>query len=418
MYLRRLKQALRALVATGEPRASGAAGPSGDAPTRYRPRDPEVESSQLIEAARAYVDARSGAERDWLYRKPFDPAPGNRSFYSEMYQVLNLLEAMRISHRGLVLEVGSGPGWVTEILLLLGFRVLAIEPAADMVEIARERLAAARAKHHLATGDEVTYLCAPLEAAELEDGAFDAVLFHEALHHVIDERLGLSKCFAALRPGGVLGVSEWAWRPGDAALEAQLEQEMRRFGTLESPFHPSYLDGLLADLGFTEIRRYHSINGFFPASEGGAPIERLAQGAATSTNNLTARKPGFPASPDLDAPLSATIALRSVERSAADGMLHIAARIANTSEIHWLSRPRHSGFVTIALRAKDAGNYIEAESRHLLPADLPPGAALDIDLIFRVPEELLGLPWCLELVNEGVAWFSERGFRPVPVAIP
>lgn len=409
--LQRLKRVFRTFFPRME------RGPSREDATRYRPRDPEVEASRLLAAAQAYAGARSGAEHHWLYRKPFDPSPGNASFYTEMYQVLNLLEAMRIAPGGLVLEVGCGPGWVTEILVLLGFRVVAVEPAAEMVEIARERVAAARAKHHLAAGDDVTFLCTSLETAELEAEAFDAVLFHEALHHVIDERLGLGNCFSALRPGGVLGVSEWAWRPGDGVLEAHLEAEMRRFGTLESPFYPPYLDRALAAAGFVDLRRYHAINGFFPADAGKTSIERLAQGPAASTNNLTAHKPGYPASPDLEAPLSAAITLLGVERSAESGMLRIAARIANTSPTYWLSRRRRFGYVTIALRAPDAGTFIEAESRHLLPTDLPPGAALEIDLRFRLPEALDHLPWCLELVNEGICWFSERGVLPTRVEI-
>ena len=34
---------------------------------------------------------------------------------------------------GRVLEVGSGPGWVTEMLMGLGFEVDAVEPSASMI---------------------------------------------------------------------------------------------------------------------------------------------------------------------------------------------------------------------------------------------------------------------------------------------
>lgn len=78
--LQRLKRVFRAFFIRME------RGPSREEATRYRPRDPEVEASRLLAAAQAYAGARSGAEHDWLFRKPFDPTPGNASFYTEMYQ--------------------------------------------------------------------------------------------------------------------------------------------------------------------------------------------------------------------------------------------------------------------------------------------------------------------------------------------
>jgi hypothetical protein len=63
----------------------------------------------------------SGFELDWLYRKPFDPRPGNEQFFLQMYAVMNLLRAMEVPAGGRILEIGSGPGWVTELLMLLGY---------------------------------------------------------------------------------------------------------------------------------------------------------------------------------------------------------------------------------------------------------------------------------------------------------
>ena len=62
---------------------------------------------------------------------------------------MNLLRAMGVTPGGRVVEVGSGPGWVTEILLALGYEVDAVEPSEDMIAIAKERIAHARAHYHL-----------------------------------------------------------------------------------------------------------------------------------------------------------------------------------------------------------------------------------------------------------------------------
>jgi hypothetical protein len=83
----------------------------------------------FLDAARRHVAGRDAAAVAWLYSKPYDPPPGNPAFFYESYQLLNLLQAMRLPHRGSVLEPGCGPGWISESLVLLGLEVMGIDPA-------------------------------------------------------------------------------------------------------------------------------------------------------------------------------------------------------------------------------------------------------------------------------------------------
>lgn len=249
-----------------------------------------VNQGRCIEAARAYAAPEQEARQAWFFAKPYDPAPGNPAFYYEHYQVLNLLQAMRIPHRGRVLEPGCGPGWVTEMLVLLGFDVVGLDPAEGMLEVARERVAGGIAHRRTSEPGSATFHARTIEECGLPSDHFDAVFFHEALHHVLDERRALAEVFRVLKPGGVLGVSEWAWSPGAVDLEAKLRAEMDEFGTLESPFTQAYLDHLLHVTGFVEIQHYHAINGLFPEEDGRQTLESLTDAHALSTNNLTARK--------------------------------------------------------------------------------------------------------------------------------
>ena len=73
-------------------------------------------AAAYLDAARRYASQQSGFEREWLHRKPFDPRAGNEQFYLQVYAVMNLLRVMEIAPGGRVLEVGSGPGWVSELL--------------------------------------------------------------------------------------------------------------------------------------------------------------------------------------------------------------------------------------------------------------------------------------------------------------
>lgn len=376
-----------------------------------------AEGGRFLQAARDYVANKPPAEVSWLYAKPYDRVPGNAGFFTEMYQVLNLLHAMQIRPRGRVLEVGSGPGWVTEILALLGFSVDALEPTADMIAIARRRLSCAFEHYRVSDPPPVRFHETTLEDCDLPGGRFDAVLFHEALHHVVDEDRGLAQCFRLLRNGGVLGVSEWAWEPGDRELERQLEEEIARFGTLESPFTREYLDALLDRHGFVDVRRYHSINGLFRSEDGARTLEELAQVPARASNNLTARKPGALAVTSAD-PGRRTLAEITVLAGRVSGSrLRVDVRLRNTGETVWLPGGEDPGSVNVALRSGMPGDppFLEAWPRHPLPREVAPGASLVLKLDWTLPSR--DRKWEIDLVSERHFWFSMRGTAAGTVAL-
>jgi SAM-dependent methyltransferase len=372
------------------------------------------EASRLLDAANRYADAMPAEEQWWHDRKPFDHRPGNEQYYLQLYAVMNLLRAMELPGGARILEVGSGPGWITEVLMLLGFDVDAVEPSESFVNLSRARIERARTHYRLEMSRAPRFHARTIESADmLPEEAFDGVLFHDSLHHVVDEEAALSRCFRCLRDGGVLGVSEDAWRPGDRPQESALEEEMARYGTLESPFTQTYLDALLARIGFTDIERYHSINGFFPADMGGRSLEQLAQAPATRTNNLTARKSSW-SGPTTQDPASLTRARIELLESSYDvssRRLRLRFKVMNTGETAWHHRPRLAGWVTLAVCAGDVGgaDFVEAQPRHRLTRTLRPGESLDLDLAFFLPGDHQERDWRLDLVSEGFFWFSQRG---------
>jgi 2-polyprenyl-3-methyl-5-hydroxy-6-metoxy-1,4-benzoquinol methylase len=375
-----------------------------------------------LQAAREYVSRKPAGERAWLDSKPFDTSPGNAEFFQETYSLLNLLEAMAVPHRGRILEVGSGPGWISEILMSLGYEVGGIEPSEEMIAIARQRIEAAVRHYRLAAPPPVTYHATTIEDCDLPDESFDAVLFHAALHHVIDEERTLAQCFRLLRPGGVLGVNEAAWTPGDRTLEEQLEEEMRRFGTLENPFTPEYLDWLLARHGFVDVRRYHAVNGYFPEGMGSVRLEKLPGQRARCHNNLTARRPSPYPLTTLDFHARTLAEITILDTRFENSSVRLRVRLHNRGETAWLHKAPRSGRVTIALRSGAPGSpgFREAQ-RHDLPATVPGGRSIELDLRFQLPDDAddaREAAWELDLVDEEMFWFSERGTRPAAVSIP
>ena len=104
-----------------------------------------------------------------------------------------------------VLELGCGTGALTILLAqrFPGARLTAVDGAQEMIEVAKERLAAHR-------GDrlaDVVFTSALFEELDLADGAYDLIASNMSLHHVIDKAPLYARLHAALRPGGffVLG---------------------------------------------------------------------------------------------------------------------------------------------------------------------------------------------------------------------
>lgn len=372
---------------------------------------------QFLKAAADYAQHFEAKDHDWCYGKPFDREPGNPYFLTAMPTLCGALQVMNLHLGATILEVGSGPGWLTEMLVALGYKVVALDPAAAMHTLSRRRLELAAKHWRLPLPLPVTYLAEPLEECSLPDESADAVLFYESLHHIVDEKKGLAQAYRILKPGGIFTVvGEGAWAPGWAGLEAAIEQEMAEYGTLENPFTHEYLDHLLAATGFRDQVRYHGVCGFFPVGQGGRAIAEVAQSPATSTNCLTAQKPyAVPTTADPSAKVNAALTVQSAKLSALGRLARVQFTVTNTGPSVLLSRRQgqSAGYVTISLCRRN-GEMVEA-GRVPLPRTLAPGESTAVVCSMAIPA---GLPldgWTLDLLNEGYFWFHQFGVPSVPV---
>ena len=106
------------------------------------------------------------------------------------------MERGRLSRGSRVLEVGSGTGKLTELLVAQGLLVEAVEPGPNMVAAARRRLGATAA---------VTFHVARFEDVSLPAQAFDGV-FSATAFHWIDPEVGWAKAASHLKPRGLLAL--------------------------------------------------------------------------------------------------------------------------------------------------------------------------------------------------------------------
>ena len=262
-----------------------------DGPTRYFGQT-SADVEKYKRRAELYTRLLTKQEHLGLFTKPFDRSKGHYSFFFPMFQVLNMLRVIDLDPGSRILEVGAGSGWVTELLVGLGYAVEAIEPNVEMISAAQERIGKFQDKHKFFECT-VRHHCSTLEEFDVSILPFmDAVLFFESLHHIADENFCLQKCFYSLRPGGSIGIiGESNWQPGNVEQETFLHEEIARFGTLESPFTFEYLDFALHRAGFAQVVRYHGINGFFPLSAEDTPLKDVADLSARFSNNVTAKRP-------------------------------------------------------------------------------------------------------------------------------
>ncbi len=382
--------------------------------------DNPIEYNKAIQAAKSFL-SKKGSLASWDYVKPFDARSSNPEYFKLMYDLLNILQVMSIPSQGRILEVGSGPGWITEILLMLGFQVDALEPSEDFIQIAQNR-AKSLAIHY--QNDVISNLCfhqTTLEEVEFDDESFNGILFYDVLHHVVHEEIALEKAFRFLMPGGCLGVVDPAWHPNFTDLERAMRQVTEEYGTVENPFSVEYLDHLLNELGFVDITRYVGVNGFFHADEILQPLENFASIPFERSNNLTARKPygNYPNCYDLNYKTDVKWTLISSEIDPKSCQVSLKVHLENTGQTLWNNNRKKRGYITVALRQGLPGeaNFREAHPRHLLPQVSVPGDTITLDLTFNLPLDASQENWELDLICEQFFWFSNQGISSCSISL-
>lgn len=110
-----------------------------------------------------------------------------------------------------VLDVGCGAGLLSEALALEGARVVALDLAPELLNVAR--------LHGLESGVRVDYRQQSVESLATEmPGQFDAITCMEMLEHVPDPAAIIVACARLLKPGGQLFVSTLNRTPAAFAL--------------------------------------------------------------------------------------------------------------------------------------------------------------------------------------------------------
>ena len=154
-----------------------------------------------------------------------------------------------------VLEIGAGSGQATRQMLTRGWRVVALEPGADLAQAART---------DLSDFDRVEVRTSRFEDAEVFDRSFDVITAATAWHWV-DPEVGIPKAARLLRPDGTMALwwnghvpdtPDPRWAPIRRVYE-QVAPQLARLAPL-TPDRPEYdpAGELVASGRFTNVETH------------------------------------------------------------------------------------------------------------------------------------------------------------------
>jgi SAM-dependent methyltransferase len=371
------------------------------------------------EGHRRYVERMGPVAERWLRTKPFS-APPPRELPESLHVFAHIVERLGLGFRAQVLDVGCGPGWLSEFLARCGYSVTGVDVSEDMVRIARARIAAIREPVGEGIEAEAEFHAMPVREMPWTE-RFDAAILYDAMHHFDDELATLQVIRRTLVPGGRIFIHEGVRPEAGSEGERRLIAEMEQFGTLESPFEPEYLVSVLGEAGFQQVVRFAVVDDFLDVSERERVLQRIAARLENPpTNTVIAVNPA--PLPGADAEFLAEVeALDAWRQTPDDGALALPIMVKNVGWAVWPAAAGPAfplGTVTIApyLLAGGAEEKIELP-RVALPKAIAPGESIALEV--RIPPAAVAGrdEVRIDLVREGIAWFKEYGSPQVRVPL-
>jgi len=392
----------------------------------------KLEGVDYKRAAIEYVSMLDAERRHYLFTKPFynlankPPRHAGEGMDAETFRhfcdFANIAVALALPAGSRILDVGCGSGWLSEYFARLGYIVKGIDISPELIQMSRERIA--RVPYDV---DHETTLQCSFEVHDIEhvalDDQFDGVICYDSLHHFEDERAVIANLSALTAYGGSLFILEGDCPPAGSATEDELVDVMRRYGTLESPFSRDYLRALLDEHGFAVVGDYVSVNGLFERDSLAGDRLRVNP---PDVNYLLCKKvvaeqgAGAASVPDSRQPgiLRARFEVLSApaEQVAPGELLSIPISIENCGDTLWLTgQSVRAGIVMPAVRVFDrVGSLVtEFHGEPLLPHPVVPGETVRIKIEYKAPQRSGSYRLKLDLVDQQVCWFEERGSEPL-----
>jgi len=319
-----------------------------------------------------------------------------------------------------VLDLGAGPGFSSEILARLGYDVVALDP--DFTSLRQNRKRASYDINRIEGTIKPAQGVA--EALPFIDASFDGVIGMNVMHHVAHLDEAISELARILRPGCRAVFVE----PGTDHLgEPETQRALREYGEDDRSFDvveflssakrrgfehamlSATLQSALRLLPVEEIDLY--LSGRHPRHHmtPQGVVDELRKRHSFSMLQRTGSRPKTARHPGV---LQCSLRVEGFRQS-----LHPASSVTfwveadNTGDTLWNFRASgRGGYITIGCKLLDANGRLLSDSlgRTELSEDVAPGAVTRAQVSFTLPDLRPGrYSLQVDMVNELICWFSD-----------
>ena len=350
-------------------------------------------------------------------RKPFADVLEAEQLTRALYVLLPNLELFPGAR---LLDFGAGTCWSSLIFGYLGCEVIATDVSQKALRFGEERVRADPIGKSL----PISFLPFDGRKLDVEDASVDRVVAIDALHHVPDIPATLAELSRVLRPGGIAAFSE----PGPLhSLSAQSQFEMSTHGVIENDIRVEDIERSALAAGFAKMRvawfspqaQLLDVAAFRSLAEGRAGAREAQQFARDAAAGLANIRIFFLFK-------SGERALTSRGRegliAALEPAVHFdgerlrgTVRAKNIGRATWLPSGSGLGEVNLGVQLHDGASLQRDFARAALSSNpVAPGESATATLDLACPR---GARVTLDLVAEGVAWFSSAGSATVGIQL-
>jgi SAM-dependent methyltransferase len=396
--------------------------------------------------------ARTGSS-DWEHAKPFSH-PGADTLVesaSLLHDFAVAMLALNPAHDDLVLDLGAGGCWCSDLLMRLNRRPVALDISLDMLRTGRAR----------ANGADLWAVAGDLEHLPFRSGLFAKAVCLSAIHHVPDIAGALRELSRVLRDDGVAVFSE----PGKGHADAPVSTAaMRDYGVLEQDILIPAFVRACRDAGFVDVRLKplsYAIPSFDLTPEQWARWSALADSkrparALTKMGRAVLELVGAAKQSALFEEAFGMTLVRTLRSAMEDHPIVIAAkrplagerrtspwaarievidaaprveagsrytarvRLTNVGAAVWnATSTSGTGHVRLGVQLLDEGGRLVSRDHHraALPRRVLPGETVDVAIDCPAPSEPGARQVKFDLVVEGATWFEPKGSSPAVVSV-
>jgi ubiquinone/menaquinone biosynthesis C-methylase UbiE len=354
--------------------------------------------------------------KEFLLRKPF-------STYSGVPFVLVRLEllfkTLKIERGTTVLDFGAGSCWLSCFLNKMGCKSIALDVSPTAIEMGK-RLFELDQTHDLSLNPQ--FLTYDGFTFPMEDQVVDVIISFDAYHHVPNPEAILREMFRILKDKGKIGFCE----PGKGhSRSPHAVEEMEVYDVFEGEVTYKDLKKLAPKIGFDKIYgpnpvsmiadHYHwsFIQRF---SDSFWPFHRLL----ADFFKIIILEKGSKLLPRSTWPSRLNAKIQTDKGKievGPDEIFELRGRVRNLGDTIWLAQTVDGlGKVRVGVRLKGK-QRIQDHGRVDLERDVLPREYQDFSIALKSPGKRGGYELEIDMVNEGICWFKERGSQTKVIAM-